>query len=71
MEVQLHAFVTSALDGCERSASRPGRFTLEERPPGNHRARGWLGPRASLDAVTRRKIPDPAGNRTPVVRPVG
>jgi len=24
MEVQLHAFLTSALDGNERSASRPG-----------------------------------------------
>jgi len=27
VEVQLHAFLTSALDGGELSASRPGRFT--------------------------------------------
>jgi hypothetical protein len=27
MEVQLHAFLTSALDGVEWSASTPGRFT--------------------------------------------
>jgi hypothetical protein len=30
-EKQPLAFVTSALDGGEWSASRPGRFTLEER----------------------------------------
>jgi len=29
----LHAFLTSALDGGERSASRPGRFTPRERAP--------------------------------------
>jgi len=30
VELQIHAFITSALDGGEWSASRPGRFT-----PGN------------------------------------
>jgi hypothetical protein len=34
VEVQLHAFLTSALDGGEWSASRPGRFTPVERAPG-------------------------------------
>jgi hypothetical protein len=33
------AFLTSALDGGEWSAQRPGRLTPGERPPGNH----WLG----------------------------
>jgi len=31
VEIQLHAFLTSALDGGEWSASRPGRFTSQER----------------------------------------
>jgi hypothetical protein len=29
-------FLTSALDGCEWLASRPSRFTAEERAPGSH-----------------------------------
>jgi hypothetical protein len=33
-EVQLHTFLTSALHGGERSASRPWRFTPRERAPG-------------------------------------
>jgi len=37
MEVQLHAFLTSALDGGERSASRPREFKLGVRKP-----RYWL-----------------------------
>jgi hypothetical protein len=32
---------------------------------------GWVGPRASIDAVAKRKkIPAPTGNRIPVVQPV-
>jgi hypothetical protein len=33
VEVQLHAFLTSALDGGEWSASRPGRFTPQGMNP--------------------------------------
>jgi hypothetical protein len=36
--------LTSALDGGEWSASRPGRFTPRERAPGTHWIRGWVGP---------------------------
>jgi hypothetical protein len=32
------------------------RFTPGERTPGTHWTGGWVGPRASLDAETRRKI---------------
>jgi hypothetical protein len=32
VDVEIHIFLTSALVGGERSASRPGRFTPEERP---------------------------------------
>jgi hypothetical protein len=54
MEVEPHAFLTSALDGGKWSASRPGRFT-----PGTQWIRGWVGPRIGLDAVAKRKIPNP------------
>jgi hypothetical protein len=40
--------LTSALDGGEWSASRPGRFTPRERNPGTHWIGGWVGPRAVL-----------------------
>jgi hypothetical protein len=48
--------MTSALVGRVRSASSPGRFTLGERAPGNHCKGGWVGHRAGLDAVGKRKI---------------
>jgi hypothetical protein len=49
-------FLTSALDGGEWSASHPGRFTSWERAPGTHWTGGWVGPRAGLDIVEKRKI---------------
>jgi hypothetical protein len=45
------AFLTSALDGCEWSVSRPSCFIPEERVPGTHWIGDWVGPRAGLDAV--------------------
>jgi hypothetical protein len=51
--------LTSALDGGEWSASRPGRFNPRKRAPGSHWIVNWVGPRASLDAAVRRKIPSP------------
>jgi hypothetical protein len=65
--------LTSALDGGEWSASRPNRFTPRERAPGTYCIRGWVGPRAVLDAVVKRKIPSPrreSNSRTPIVQPV-
>jgi hypothetical protein len=55
MEVYLHSFLTLALD-VEWSASRPGHFTREERDPGTHWIGGWMGPKADLDSVAKRKI---------------
>jgi hypothetical protein len=46
-------FLTSALDGGEWSASRPGRLSPGERAPGTHWAGGWMGPRAGLDIMER------------------
>jgi hypothetical protein len=56
VEILLHAFLTSALDGGEWSASRPSRFSPRERASGTHYI-GWVDLRAGLDAVVKRKIP--------------
>jgi len=39
VEVQLHTFLTLALDRDEWSTSHPGHFTPRERDPGAH----WIG----------------------------
>jgi hypothetical protein len=65
--------LTSALDGGEWSALRPGRFISRERAPNTHWIGGWVGPRAVLDAVVKRKIPSlrrESKPRTPIVQPV-
>jgi hypothetical protein len=73
VEVQLHASLTSALNGGEWSASRPGRFIPSERARGTQWIGGWVGSRAFLDAVVRRKIPSlrrESNPRDPIVQPV-
>jgi hypothetical protein len=37
--VEFHTFLTPALDGTERLASRSGRYTSEQIVPGTH----WIG----------------------------
>jgi hypothetical protein len=49
-------FLTLTLDEGKWSASRPGLFTPGERAPGTHWTGGWVGLRARLDAVEKRKI---------------
>jgi hypothetical protein len=68
VEAQLRAFLISAVDGGEWSASGPSRFTPRERAPGTHWIGGWLGPRAILDAVMKRKIPSTIKLCCPVYR---
>jgi hypothetical protein len=63
--VQLHALLNSALDGGEWSASRHSRFIPREGAPGTHWIGGWVGPRAGLDAVVKRKIPSLCRNTKP------
>jgi hypothetical protein len=65
MEVQLHALLTSALVRDEWSASRPGPFNPRERDLSTHCIGGWVGTRAGVDAVVKRKFPAFAGTRTP------
>jgi hypothetical protein len=65
--------LTSALDGDEWSASRPGRSTFKERTPSTHWTGGWVGSRAVLDVVAKRKIPSSrreSNPRTPIVQSV-
>jgi len=57
MEAQEHAFLTSGLHGGEWSASSPGRFTYRKRAPGTQLIGRWVGLRASMDVVAKRKIP--------------
>jgi hypothetical protein len=40
----------------------------EERAPGTHWIGGWVGPRAGLDAVMKRKIPSPRRESNPKPR---
>jgi hypothetical protein len=48
-------FLTLALDGDEWLATRPGHFTPVEKDPGTCWVGGCVGPRASLDAVEKKK----------------
>jgi len=66
VEVQLHAFLNSVQDGSDWSVSRPGRFLPGERAFRTHWVGGWVDPKTGLEAVTKKKISAPAGNRTPV-----
>jgi hypothetical protein len=52
----MHSFLISALDGGERSASRPARFTPEERAVCTHWIGGWVDPRAGLDDMEKWKF---------------
>jgi hypothetical protein len=64
--------LTSALDGDEWSRSRSGHFTSRKRTPSTYWIGGWVGPRAGLEAVVKRKIPSPRREsirRTQIVSP--
>jgi len=43
---------------------------IGERAPDTHRIGGWVGPRTSLNAVTKKEIPAFARNRNLVVQTV-
>jgi hypothetical protein len=70
VDVQIHVFLTSELVWGEWSASRPGRFTTHERASRTHWIGGWVGPRAGLDDVEKRKfLPLPGLEHRPLYRP--
>jgi len=55
VNVELHAFLTSALDGHEWSASRRGCFSSKERDSGVHLIGGWVGSTPGLNATVKWK----------------
>jgi hypothetical protein len=55
VEIQLHRFLTSVLDGGEWSASRHDHFATRERDPDTHWIGGWVSHRDSLEAVAKKK----------------
>jgi hypothetical protein len=63
-------FLTSALDGGEWSASRPGWCTPREKGAGTH----WIGAGWAPEQVwtlwSREKSLVPAGNQTPAIQPI-
>jgi hypothetical protein len=62
--------LTPALDGGKWSDSRSGRFIPREKVPGTHWTGVWVGPRAGLDAVVKRRIPIPRRDSPPIIQPV-
>jgi hypothetical protein len=64
------SFLTSAPDGCERSASRPFRFNPGEKVPGAHWTAGWVGPSAGVKSMEKRKIFPLPGFEKPAVQHV-
>jgi hypothetical protein len=51
----------------------PAALPPRERAPDTHWIGGWVGPRAVLEAVVKRKIPSlcrESNSRTPIVQPV-
>jgi hypothetical protein len=72
MEVQLHIFLSSALDGGEQSPPCPDHFILDGKKPCTYSIGGWKDPRASLDKMAKRKTPiiAPAGNHTLIIQPI-
>jgi hypothetical protein len=62
--VKIHVFLTPALVEYDWSASRPGRFTPDERAPDTHWIGGWVEPRTGLDDMERRKNFALIGTRT-------
>jgi hypothetical protein len=63
VEVYLRPYLTSALDGREWSASRPGVSTFITHCTGD-----WVGARSGLDAVQKGKPLAPARNSTQIPR---
>lgn len=65
VEVQLHSFLSSALDRSEWLASCFVCFTPLESAAGSHWRRDWMGPTASLDMITKRKTSFPCQESNP------
>jgi hypothetical protein len=67
VEVSLHAFLISELDGSESLASDPGRFIPMKRVPGTHRIRGREGPQNRSRRVGEEKNSEPQPGLEPTI----
>jgi hypothetical protein len=56
VDVQIHIFLTSVLAGGEWSVSHPGLLISEESVTGSHWIGAWLGPKACLNDLEKRKF---------------
>jgi hypothetical protein len=56
VEVELHSFLISGIDGVVWSTPRPGRFT-PGKSHGTHCTGGWVGPGAGLMGVEKHLLP--------------
>jgi hypothetical protein len=71
VEVNLHAFLTSVLDGGEWSTSHTGHSTPRERSPGNRWIGGSVSCRAGLGRDGEEKDSHPLpGLEPPIIQPV-
>jgi hypothetical protein len=69
VDVSIHVVLTSALVGCEWSASRPGHFVPGGKAPGICLIGGWVGPRARFDDNENIKFLTLKETQTPAPRP--
>jgi hypothetical protein len=72
VDVYFQKFLTSAIDGGDWSALRPGRFTPREKAPRTHWLEGWLGQSRSVPGGEK-IIPSPrreSNPRNPIVHSV-
>jgi hypothetical protein len=58
-------FLTLALDGGKWPASRPGCIS-----PSTYWIGGWVGPRAGLNTIEKRKMSCPSRELTPAAQPI-
>jgi hypothetical protein len=56
VDVRIHIFLTSVLAGGQLSDLRPWRFTPGKRAHVTHWIEGWVGPKAGLGDVEKRKF---------------
>jgi len=59
VEVQFHAFITSALNVLSGQFQAPAVLLPGKQPPLPRWTGCWVGPRTGLDAVVKRKISSP------------
>jgi hypothetical protein len=68
VDVQIHIFLSSALDGGECSATSPGCFTPGENALCTHWIGGWVGPGRRSGRRGKENIIYPTGTRTSTPR---